>query len=164
MTNERKEELYNNMLDHISELVNGEDLIDTLHGIGFTDEELIEEGFEFDLKQVCCHCGEAFDSDPDDTIFYNGKPLCDICYQAYYGYCEVCEELHPYEEMFFADGNYCEQCIYKLLDKEEELETRVEELEGQLAYECECNKELVDTQKENERLKEEIKKLKGDKN
>lgn len=92
-------------------------------------------------KMVCGHCKEEFDQDPDDTVYYNSKPICDHCYQAHYGYCEICKELHPYDEMFFADGNYCEQCIYTLLDK---------------------NKELVDTQKENERLKEEIKKLKGE--
>jgi hypothetical protein len=34
----------------------------------------------------------------------------------------VCEELHPYDEMLFADGNYCEQCIYKLLAKIDALE------------------------------------------
>jgi hypothetical protein len=45
MTNERKLELYDHMLDHISELVSGADLVDTLHCIGFTDEEIAEEGF-----------------------------------------------------------------------------------------------------------------------
>ena len=45
MTNERKAELFDNMLNHISELVSGADLIDTLHCIGFADEEIKEEGF-----------------------------------------------------------------------------------------------------------------------
>ena len=44
MTNNRKIELYHNLLFHISELVSGADLIDTLHCIGFTDEEIAEEG------------------------------------------------------------------------------------------------------------------------
>ena len=35
----------------------------------------------------------------------------------------------------------------------EELKERIEELEQQLAYECGCNAELVDTQLENEKLK-----------
>lgn len=42
----RIKELYDNMLDHISELVDGSDLVDTLRAIGFTDEEIAEEGFE----------------------------------------------------------------------------------------------------------------------
>lgn len=40
MTTERIKELFNNMLFHINELVSGSDLIDTLHCIGFTDEEI----------------------------------------------------------------------------------------------------------------------------
>ena len=39
----------------------------------------------------------------------------------------------------------------------EELKERIEELEQQLAYECGCNTELVDTQLENEKLKKIIK-------
>jgi hypothetical protein len=42
MSNERMKELFDNMLNHISELVGGNDLIDTLHCIGFTDEEIAE--------------------------------------------------------------------------------------------------------------------------
>lgn len=38
----------------------------------------------------------------------------------------------------------------------EELKERIEELEQQLAYECGCNAELVDTQLENEKLKKAI--------
>lgn len=45
MTNARTKELYYGLLDHISELVSGNDLIDTLHAIGFTDKEIAEEGF-----------------------------------------------------------------------------------------------------------------------
>jgi hypothetical protein len=43
---QRVQELYDNMLNHISELVSRSDLVDTLHAIGFTDEEIIAEGFE----------------------------------------------------------------------------------------------------------------------
>ena len=46
MSHERMTELYCNMLDHISELVNDSDLPDTLHAIGFTDAEILAEGFE----------------------------------------------------------------------------------------------------------------------
>lgn len=45
MSHERMTELYSNMLNHISELVSGSDLIDTLHAIGFTDAEIAREGF-----------------------------------------------------------------------------------------------------------------------
>lgn len=41
----------------------------------------------------------------------------------------------------------------KLKTENEELKQRIEELEAQNDYECECNKEFVATQKENERLK-----------
>ena len=45
---QRVQELYDNMLNHISELVGGSDLADTLRAIGFTDEEIIAEGFEIE--------------------------------------------------------------------------------------------------------------------
>lgn len=43
MSYSRKSELYDNMLNHISELVSGNDLVDTLHAIGFTDQEIAQE-------------------------------------------------------------------------------------------------------------------------
>ena len=52
MTTERMQELYDNMLNHISELVSGSDLVDTLHAIGFTDEEIIAEGFGIDTEDA----------------------------------------------------------------------------------------------------------------
>ena len=38
------------MLNHISELVSGSDLVDTLHAIGFTDEEIMAEGFKIEKE------------------------------------------------------------------------------------------------------------------
>lgn len=44
MTNERKIELYNELLGYICELIsNDEELAETLMNIGFTNEELKEE-------------------------------------------------------------------------------------------------------------------------
>lgn len=43
-SNGRKGLLYDRMLNHISEMVSGSDLVDTLHAIGFTDEEIKAEG------------------------------------------------------------------------------------------------------------------------
>lgn len=48
MPSKRTRELYYNMLDYISELVSKSDLVDTLHAIGFTDEEIIAEGFKIE--------------------------------------------------------------------------------------------------------------------
>lgn len=48
MSPKRTQKLYDNMLNHISELVSGSDLIDTLHAIGFTDEEILAEGFKIE--------------------------------------------------------------------------------------------------------------------
>jgi hypothetical protein len=48
MSPKRMQELYDNMLNHISELVSNSDLIDTLHAIGFTDEEILAEGFKIE--------------------------------------------------------------------------------------------------------------------
>lgn len=45
MPTERMQKLYDSMLNHISELVSGSDLLDMLRAIGFTDEEIIAEGF-----------------------------------------------------------------------------------------------------------------------
>lgn len=37
-----------------------------------------------------------------------------------------------------------------------ELEEKLEEVEGQYAYECECNKQFVECQNENEKLKNQL--------
>lgn len=42
MTNERIKELFDSMLFHISELVGGCDLLDTLKAIGFTEKEMTQ--------------------------------------------------------------------------------------------------------------------------
>ena len=43
MTTERMEHLFDKMLVHLAETTNNEgDLLDVLHGIGFTDEEISE--------------------------------------------------------------------------------------------------------------------------
>ena len=47
---------------------------------------------------------------------------------------------------------YIEQVEQQLADKV----TRIEELESQFAYECECNKQFVECQKENEMLKQQL--------
>lgn len=52
--------------------------------------------------------------------------------------------------------NYKDMAIInerKLKEQIEELEAKIDELEAQFGYECECNKELVATQNANERLK-----------
>ena len=50
MTNERRLKLYDNLCNHISELANGKDLVYTLHAIGFTYEEILEE-FPLDVNR-----------------------------------------------------------------------------------------------------------------
>ena len=46
ITVKRRKELYANMLNHLTEMVSGCDLRDTLHAIGFTDSEIEIEGIE----------------------------------------------------------------------------------------------------------------------
>jgi hypothetical protein len=83
-------------------------------------------------KMVCGHCKEEFDQDPDDTVYYNGKPICDYCFQNLYGYCEVCQEVHPYDEMLVDYyGNYCAKCIDTLLTINEKLKEEIGQLKGE---------------------------------
>lgn len=49
MSAERMQELFNNMLFHISELVGGNDLFLTLKAIGFTAEEIAE--LDLDIEE-----------------------------------------------------------------------------------------------------------------
>lgn len=46
--------------------------------------------------------------------------------------------------------------ICELNDKLAEKDLRIEELESQFAYECECNKQFVECQKENDKLKQQL--------
>ena len=80
MSLQRMQELYNNMLYHISELVSDSDLVDTLHAIGFTDDEIIAEGFEIEEDDglECPFGGDETDDCADcpysgDYHFVNGE-------------------------------------------------------------------------------------------
>ena len=48
MTNERKQELFDLMINYITECVDGSEAVDILRDVGFTDEEIIENGFEIE--------------------------------------------------------------------------------------------------------------------
>ena len=48
------------------------------------------------------------------------------------------------------------QEIKRLRERVHELEEQLEEVQGQYDYECECNKQFVAYQKENEKLKQEV--------
>lgn len=61
ISQERMKILYDNMLDHISELVSGSDLVDTLRAIGFTDREIIAEGFTLEEPIRYYVCGIGYD-------------------------------------------------------------------------------------------------------
>ena len=52
MTHERMTHLYSNMLDYISEVVNKNEVENVLRRIGFTYEEICEEGFETPLGKA----------------------------------------------------------------------------------------------------------------
>ena len=48
------------------------------------------------------------------------------------------------------------QELKRLRKRVKELEEEIEEVKGQYDYECECNKQFVDCQKENEKLKQQL--------
>lgn len=48
------------------------------------------------------------------------------------------------------------QELKRLRKRVKELEEQLEEVQGQYDYECECNKQFVACQKENEKLKQEV--------
>ena len=52
MTHERMTHLYSNMLDYISEVVNKKEVENVLRKIGFTYEEIYDEGFETPLGKA----------------------------------------------------------------------------------------------------------------
>ena len=52
MTHERMKTLYDGMLDYITEVVNKEDVEDVLRNIGFTYDEIHDEGFESTLGKA----------------------------------------------------------------------------------------------------------------
>lgn len=83
-------------------------------------------------EMVCGHCGETFSAYKDDTVYYKGKPICDYCLQNLYGYCEICQEVHPYDKMLSDNyGNYCVKCINTLLTINKKLKEEIKQLEGE---------------------------------
>lgn len=83
-------------------------------------------------------------------------------------WCDSCKRRIP--QVRTVDGmDFCPKCYQetfgetdkdrKIADLEAKLaekDLRIEELEGQFAYECECNKEFVACQNENEQLKQRL--------
>lgn len=70
------------------------------------------------------------------------------------GICKDC-----YNGMFRNGNELISKFITKISDLEAKLaekDLRIEELESQFAYECECNKQFVDCQKENTQLKQQL--------
>ena len=63
MTRDRIEELFFNMLDHITEPISGDDLYDTLSEIGFTYKEMVLFDIELNEKDSTehdiCKCPEC---------------------------------------------------------------------------------------------------------
>ena len=68
----------------------------------------------------------------------DGMDFCPKCYQETFGETDKSKKISDLEA--------------KLVEKD----LRIEELEGQFAYECECNKEFVACQNENEQLKQRL--------
>lgn len=52
MTPERIKELYDRMLNYITEFTDGVELVEMLRGIGFTDEEIAYEGFDVEKADL----------------------------------------------------------------------------------------------------------------
>lgn len=67
-------------------------------------------------------------------------------------YDEECNTLDDLCELL----NQQDQTISDLESKLAEKDLRIEELESQFGYECECNKQFVDCQNENEQLKQQL--------
>ena len=115
----------------------------------------------------CIKCGRELTSGEIPEFNYG---MCDKCYKGYQceqypfkkGIYDTQEEIQQlkqqleekdeqikkrvmvYEEQFIEQTNE----IYSLKQQLAEKDIRIEELEGQFAYECECNMQLVDLQKQ----------------
>ena len=63
-------------------------------------------------KVICNNCGVEFAFDIWDDVLYDGKPICPSCYNNDFGFCEVCNKLHKYEDMIYTDedGFICNTC------------------------------------------------------
>lgn len=81
-----------------------------------------------------CDCCKEENS---NLITYKGYKMCPDCYMGYVRKVKVCENNAKYETEI-------DQLKQQLAKKD----CRIEELEGQFAYECECNKQLVELQKQ----------------
>lgn len=75
---------------------------------------------------MCENCG----IETNGITFVNGMKFCAKCYH----------------QIFGKDNQQIE--INQLKQQLAEKDCRIEELEGKFAYECECNKQLVDLQKQ----------------
>ena len=71
---------------------------------------------------------------------------------------QAAEEFNKQHELLDQYELECTDEIVRLKNQKiSELEAKLEEVEGQYAYECECNKQLVELQEENAKLQEQLK-------
>ena len=91
----------------------------------------------------CIKCGRELTS-AEIPEFYNG--MCEKC----------CKELNCAEYPFKQGINDYQNQIDQLKQQLAEKDIRIEELECQFAYECECNMQLVDLQKQLEEKQKTI--------
>lgn len=57
---------------------------------------------------ICCHCGKEHTWDAELCAIYQGRFVCEDCYNDYYGYCNECGTLHKYSDM--NDEIVCHHC------------------------------------------------------
>jgi hypothetical protein len=94
---------------------------------------------------TCDNCGRELLG----CTWVNGMKFCAKCYQETFGN----------STSQFVDLLNKEMYELKIADLEAKLaesETRIEELESQFAYECECNKQFIECQNENTQLKQQL--------
>ena len=83
------------------------------------------------FQMNCGYCGRKCDMKKDLCVPQDSVYVCKTCYD-------------------------WSQKVADLEAKLAESENRIEELESQFAYECECNKQFVECQKENDQLKQQL--------
>lgn len=71
-------------------------------------------GEEEVINAICGHCGRTHHWDEDSCAIYQGKLICNECFQELFGFCDECDTLHLYSDMNDVICKTCQEKLSKL--------------------------------------------------
>ena len=118
----------------------------------YCNEELTTANYCEDHMGICTKCYDSMFKVGNDFVKGLTDKIADLEAKLAEKDEQIKRRIAVYEKQFIEQINENYELRHQLAEKD----LRIEELESQFAYECECNKQFVECQKQNEQLKQQL--------